>query len=115
MEKPYDHKEIELKWSQRWANSPVFKAEENSPRPKYYVLEMLPIPAGSSISAISATTPSANALARYKWMSGFNGLQPYGLGRVRSSGGKRGHQEQPEPREWTLAQHLGASSQEGGL
>ena len=46
-EKQYDHNQIELKWSQRWANAPLFQAEENSSKPKFYVLEMLPYPSGT--------------------------------------------------------------------
>ena len=29
-EKQYDHNQIELKWSERWANAPLFQAEELS-------------------------------------------------------------------------------------
>ena len=45
-EKTYDHKQIELKWHERWAGEDLYKAEENSEQPKYYVLEMLPYPSG---------------------------------------------------------------------
>jgi len=44
-EKPYDHAKIELKWYQRWQNADFYRAEENSAKPKFYVLEMLPYPA----------------------------------------------------------------------
>jgi leucyl-tRNA synthetase len=33
-EKPYDHQQIELKWQERWNNSTLFQAEENSTKPK---------------------------------------------------------------------------------
>ena len=46
-EKPYDHNQIELKWHARWQDATFYKAEENSSRPKYYVLEMLPYPSGT--------------------------------------------------------------------
>jgi leucyl-tRNA synthetase len=47
-EKIYDHIPIELKWFERWQNMPgLYQAEENSARPKYYVLEMLPYPSGT--------------------------------------------------------------------
>ena len=45
-EKTYDHNEIELKWHERWKDDSLYKAEENSAKPKYYVLEMLPYPSG---------------------------------------------------------------------
>ncbi len=46
-EKPYDHIQIELKWHDRWENATFYKAEENSDKPKFYVLEMLPYPSGT--------------------------------------------------------------------
>ncbi len=46
-EKPYDHNQIELKWHARWRDATFYKAEENSSRPKYYVLEILPYPSGT--------------------------------------------------------------------
>ena len=50
-EKQYDHKQIEMKWFERWADQDLYRAEENSDRPKYYVLEMLPYPSGALIRA----------------------------------------------------------------
>ncbi|HVP51331.1 MAG TPA: hypothetical protein VMT05_04430, partial [Terriglobales bacterium] len=45
----YDPQRIEKKWSARWQQQPEqFRAEPfDSPRPKYYVLEMLPYPSGA--------------------------------------------------------------------
>jgi len=54
-EKPYDHIQIELKWHDRWQDATFYKAEENSAKQKFYVLEMLPYPAARSTSATSAT------------------------------------------------------------
>ena len=44
----YDPAEIEVRWQQRWDADPeLYRAEpENSGRPKYYVLEMLPLSVG---------------------------------------------------------------------
>jgi leucyl-tRNA synthetase len=33
--KHYDHNQIELKWSERWAGAALFRAEENSSKPKF--------------------------------------------------------------------------------
>ncbi len=66
-EKPYDHNQIELKWHARWENADFYKAEENSSKPKFYVLEMLLIPAVRFTSATSATIRSAT---RWRAISG---------------------------------------------
>src|SRR5229473_6124915 len=77
-EKPYDHQQIELKWQERWNNSTLFQAEENSALPKFYVLEMLPYPSGALHIGHIRNYSIGDALARYKWMRGFNVLHPMG-------------------------------------
>jgi leucyl-tRNA synthetase len=77
-EKPYDHNQIELKWHARWENADFYKAEENSSKPKFYVLEMLPYPSGTLHIGHIRNYSIGDALARYKWMRGFNVLHPMG-------------------------------------
>ena len=77
-EKPYDHNEIELKWFERWRRADLYKAEGHSARPKYYVLEMLPYPSGALHIGHIRNYSIGDALARYKWMRGFNVLHPMG-------------------------------------
>src|ERR1041385_2013584 len=70
-EKPYDHNQIELKWHERWQDATFYKAEENSAKPKFYVLEMLPYPSGTLHIGHIRNYSIGDALARYKWMRGF--------------------------------------------
>ena len=77
-EKPYDHKQIELKWFERWQDADFFKAEDLSTRPKYYLLEMLPYPSGTLHVGHIRNYTIGDALARFKWMRGFNVLHPMG-------------------------------------
>ena len=78
-ERAYDHQQIESKWQQRWDSDPgLYKADPDSSRPKYYVLEMLPYPSGSLHIGHIRNYAIGDALARYKWMQGFNVLHPMG-------------------------------------
>ena len=45
----YDHKTIESKWQLYWEENKTFRTEENSDRPKYYVLDMFPYPSGQGL------------------------------------------------------------------
>ena len=42
----YNFLEIEKKWQNYWLENKVFKASDNSHKPKYYVLDMFPYEQG---------------------------------------------------------------------
>ncbi len=76
----YNFREIEKKWQAYWTESQIYKVENNSPRPPYYVLDMFPYPSGAGLHVGHPLGYIASDIfARYKRLKGFNVLHPMGF------------------------------------
>ena len=75
----YDFINIEAKWQKYWSENQVFKVNNYSNLPKYYVMDMFPYPSGAGLHVGHPLGYIASDIySRYKRHKGFNVLHPQG-------------------------------------
>jgi len=45
----YNSQSVEQKWKQYWKDNHIYKVNNESDKPKYYVLDMFPYPSGAGL------------------------------------------------------------------
>ncbi|MDJ0365196.1 class I tRNA ligase family protein [Hymenobacter sp. H14-R3] len=76
----YRPQELEKKWQDHWQQHNTFRADNNSSKPKYYVLDMFPYPSGAGLHVGHPLGYIASDIvARYQRLQGRNVLHPMGF------------------------------------
>jgi len=74
----YTPKALEAAAQQHWQQTRAFEVKEDSGKPKYFCLSMLPYPSGALHMGHVRNYTIGDVISRYRRMCGFNVLQPMG-------------------------------------
>jgi leucyl-tRNA synthetase len=97
----YDPKTSEEKWQKRWEADALYRTSDYDPRPKYYLLTMLPYTSGDLHFGHYYPIGPSDTIARWKTMNGFNVLFPMGFDAFGLPAENAAIQRGIHPRDWT--------------
>ncbi len=78
MSQKFDHHAAEARWQAAWDAAQSYRADDDSAKPKAYVLEMFPYPSGRIHIGHVRNYTMGDCLARTRRMQGFEVLHPMG-------------------------------------
>jgi len=109
--KAYEFDEIERRFQEKWRAAGTFEVSEDSSRPKFYCLEMLPYPSGDIHVGHVRNYCITDVITRFKRMRGFNVLHPIGWDALGLPAENAAIKRGTHPETWTRKNIAGMKAQ----
>jgi leucyl-tRNA synthetase len=103
MQEQYEPRSVEAAAQAYWTRSRAFEVSEDTSRPKYYCLSMLPYPSGALHMGHVRNYTIGDVISRHRRMLGYNVLQPIGFDAFGLPAENAAIKNNIAPAKWTYA------------
>ncbi len=98
----YNPSDIDKKWQSKWEQDGLYETPDDDPRPKWYLLTMLPYTSGDLHIGHWYPMAPSDVAARYKRMQGYNVLFPMGFDAFGLPAENAAIKQKIHPYKWTM-------------